>query len=278
MYGHKLPLWVYGDSDGTCRDPLYGQIEWRELHMTKEEGTRLNRLNQIEAEIDMLFLSADAPFAIPDDAGDLRAWWWLQNVSEGDKATRGDIYERTGFAPRQQPAIRKLTGCVSRARWRYVEADTPQAARALSKERCYAMPAKFQGQYKLQLPSQYGYAGGEVEILKALDDERKVQKASTIREKEDIVDGYCTLPAPELPTVADDDAIDSVPFITRALWYTMLDKGTTTIDEWRGKVVTLAAIEAYLVSLPAPGNLSKSDGLPPPADMLRLDDGTEIPF
>ena len=273
-YGRKLPLWVYGDSDGVS-DKLYSEIERRELHLTKEDGRLV--IDRIEAEIDMLIESADAPFAIPDDAGDLRAWWWLQNISEWDKATRGDIYERTGFAPRQQPAIRKLTGCIARARWRYVEAESPQAARALSNEPCFAMPAKYRGQYKLQLASQYGYAGGEVEIMKALDDERKVQYPSTIKDKA-IHDENCTLPAPELPTVADDDTIDSVPFITRALWYTMLDSETTTIDEWRGKVVTLAAIEAYLVSLPAPGNLSKSDGLPPPADMLRLDDGTEIPF
>ena len=260
LYRRKLPAWVYGDSVDVS-DSLYGGIERRELHMSKEDADKA--LRTIDSESDMLWDSIDLqPFTIPDDAGDLRAWWWKLNISEGDKLARGDIYERTGFAPRQQPAIRNLAGGISRARFRYVEADTAQQARAMSKERCYAMPAKFQNQWKLQLPSEYGYSGGQVEMLKALDDDRKVQKTSTIRDK-DIADKNCTMPAPILPEVAETDTIHSESFVTRALWYTMLDKGITTKEAWAGKEVTLEAIEAHLMALP---------------DMIQLDDGTEIPF
>ena len=282
VYGRRMTLEAYGDSDDVT-EQLYAGIEDGGHHLTRAAAQKVTK--RVRAEMDSL-MEADGVYDIEAwwTEGDFDAWWYARLVENGEIATQGDLYKRTGFAPRQQLSVRKRSGFVSMRREIIVQADNPHDAREQSKERCAAIPMT-DGRFKLQLPSQHLVpgSGAELDETAALTAEQydKQAKCKKRRPKtqEEIDDAFCTLPPPKLPVVAHTDGIESKAFITRALWYTLIDDGVIKAADWRGREVTLEALEAALRG-DAFCTLPENKIVQPPADGIVILDvgGIEIPF
>ena len=268
IYGRKLPLQNYAELS-SVGESLHDHIETKHAHLSKKETAKAKA--RVEAET-RHFINAlhEGDFELPTDlrVDDLRAWWWKRKLPENTIATRSEIYRRTGFDDQRQRTIQCGVGAVSDARYAYVEADSAVEACEMHSEPCFAMyvdNGQHAGKYKLQLPNRYGYEGGEVDTLKA-DKESRRTFSHPRKAKKKLGSENVRVQKPILPKVKDTDTIQSESFITNALYNTLIDMGITTATEWAGKEVTLEAIEAYLAAIPEP------------ADMIELDDGTEIPF
>ena len=251
QYARQLPLEAYADDDGydliddlrgDRRDPQYEGADWDDLRFGYEP-----------VEMPATFKAG------------FMAWWYDGRLSDGETVGRPELTQRTGLTAHQQKKAH------SRLRYPAPEQHSAIVAAATASEaiRISGLQSSFAfrvSEFEWQVNGANTYHKTERQLFDIREDVLPEKTADPSK-------AAPSKPAKRPPILPDIDPYDCDPygaaFRTRALFYEWQDNGLLDVDDWRGKVVTLAGLVEYQ---------REKQAKPVSADYRRWEASIDIPF